>query len=80
MDGFVTGFSVGFVPIRTKTSEIDGRPLRTRTEVALDHVGFVRNPAYADAQLLSVRAYDPDDEDQVPRLAKYRHLMRQLTD
>jgi HK97 family phage prohead protease len=80
MDGFVTGFSVGFVPIRTKTSEMNGRPLRTRTEVALDHVGFVRNPAYADAQLLSVRAYDPDDEDQVPRLAKYRHLMRQLTD
>jgi hypothetical protein len=38
----------------------------------------VRNPAYAEAQLLSVRAYDPDDEDQVPRLAKYRHLLRQL--
>jgi hypothetical protein len=78
MDGFVTGFSVGFIPIRTQTSEINGKPLRTRTEVALDHVGFVRNPAYAEAQLLSVRSYDPDDADQVPRLAKYRHLLRQL--
>lgn len=80
MDGFVTGFSVGFIPVRTHTSEMNGRPLRTRTEAKLDHVGFVRNPAYQDAQLLSVRAFDPDDSEQVPRLAKYRHLMKQIGD
>jgi HK97 family phage prohead protease len=75
-DGFVTGFSVGFIPVRTRSMEMDGRPLRERTEVKLDHVGFVRTPAYQEAQLISVRAFDPDDAEQVPRLAKYRHLMR----
>lgn len=78
MDGFVSGFSVGFIPIRTQSTELDGKPLRTRTEVKLDHVGFVRNPAYSEAQLVSVRSFDPDDEEQVPRLAKYRHLMKEL--
>jgi hypothetical protein len=75
-DGFVSGFSVGFVPVRTRNLELDGRPLRERTEVRLDHVGFVRTPAYDDARLISVREFDPDDTEQVPRLAKYRHLMR----
>ena len=78
MDGFVSGFSVGFIPIRTQSTELDGKPLRTRTEAKLDHVGFVRNPAYSEAQLVSVRSFDPDDEEQVPRLAKYRHLMKEL--
>jgi len=75
-DGFVSGFSVGFVPVRTRSLELDGRPLRERVEVRLDHVGFVRTPAYDDARLISVREFDPDDADQVPRLAKYRHLIR----
>jgi len=76
MDGFVTGFSVGFIPVRTRNLEMNGKALRERVEVRLDHVGFVRNPAYQEAQLLSVRSFDPDDAEQVPRLAKYRHLMR----
>lgn len=75
-DGFVSGFSVGFIPVRTRSLEMDGRQLRERTEVRLDHVGFVRTPAYDEARLISVRAFDPDDSEQVPRLAKYRHLMR----
>lgn len=75
-DGFVSGFSVGFIPVRTRSLDLDGRPLRERVEVRLDHVGFVRTPAYDDARLISVREFDPDDVDQVPRLAKYRHLMR----
>ena len=76
MDGFVTGFSVGFIPVRTRNLEMNGKTLRERVEVRLDHVGFVRNPAYQEAQLLSVRSFDPDDAEQVPRLAKYRHLMK----
>lgn len=77
-DGFVTGFSVGFIPVRTRNLELDGRPLRERVEVRLDHVGFVRNPAYDDARLVSVREFDPDDREVAPRLAKYRHLMHEL--
>lgn len=77
-DGFMSGFSVAFIPVRTASSELNGRPLRTRTEAKIDHVGFVRNPAYADAQLISVRSFDPDDAQQVPRLAKYRHLMNEM--
>jgi len=75
MDGFVTGFSVGFIPVRTKNEELNGRQVRTRLEVKLDHVGFVRNPAYSDAQLLSVRQYDPDDPEVAPRLAKWRGVI-----
>lgn len=72
-DGFVNGLSVGFVPIRTRNDEYNGRALRTRLEVKLDHVGLVRNPAYDEARLVSVREYNPDDGDQVPRLAEWRH-------
>ena len=75
LDGMVTGFSVGFVPVRNQTEEMDGRKLITRQEVKLDHVGFVRNPAYAEAQLVSVRSYDPDDPEQATRLAKWRRLV-----
>lgn len=75
MDGMVTGFSVGFIPVRNQTDEMNGKPLITRQEVKLDHVGFVRNPAYAEAQLVSVRSYDPDDPETAPRLAKWRGLI-----
>lgn len=75
LDGMVTGFSVGFIPVRNQTDEINGRQLITRQEVKLDHVGFVRNPAYQEAQLLSVRSYDPDDPEVAPRLAKWRGLI-----
>ena len=73
VDGFVNGLSVGFVPVRTRNDEHGGRSLRTRLEVKLDHVGLVRNPAYDEARLVSVREYDPDDGEQVPRLAQWRH-------
>ena len=29
----------------------------------------------SEAQVLSTRAYDPDDEELVPRLARWRHLL-----
>lgn len=77
-DGFVSGFSVGFIPVRTRTLDLNGRPLRERVEVRLDHVGFVRTPAYDEARLISVREFDPDDHEVAPRLAKYRHLLHEI--
>lgn len=52
-----TGFSLGAWPIRTDDSgAVAGRKLFLRQEVKLDHVAFLRNPAYADAELLALRA------------------------
>ena len=67
--------SVGFIPIRNKTTQVDGRQHVQRLEAKLDHVGLVTQPAYQEAQVLSTRAYDPDDEELVPRLARWRHLL-----
>ena len=74
-EGMVTGLSVGFVPIRNKTTTSGGRTHISRLEARLDHVGLVTQAAYQEAKVLSVRAYDPDDQELVPRLAKWRHLL-----
>ena len=74
-EGMVTGLSVGFIPVRNKTTQVNGRQHVQRLEAKLDHVGLVSQPAYAEAQVLSTRAYDPDDEELVPRLARWRHLL-----
>ena len=78
-DGYVTGFSVGFVPIRNEETKHDGRRYLTRIEAKLDHVALLTAPtapAYGDAQLIAARAFDPDDEQHAPRLAKWRHLLQ----
>ena len=74
--GIVTGLSVGFIPIRNKTSSVGGRTHISRLEGRLDHVGLVTQAAFSEAKVLSVRAYDPDDKELVPRLAKWRHLLK----
>jgi phage head maturation protease len=71
----VTGLSVAFQPIRNKTETRDGRRHVTRMEARLDHVGLVTSAAYGEAKVLAVRAYDPDDPQVAPRLAKWRHLL-----
>ncbi len=73
-DGVMHSFSVGFVPVRDhRTKTGDGRPLVERQEVKLHHVGLISEvPAYNDAKVLAVREYDPDDEDDCPRLAVWR--------
>jgi len=75
--GMVTGLSVGFIPIRNKTSTVNGRQQIARLEAKLDHVGLITTgrQAYSDAKVLSVRAYDPDDPETAPLLAKWRHLL-----
>jgi uncharacterized protein len=76
LDGMVGGLSVGFRPLRNKTEERDGRRHIIRLEAKLDHVGLVTQPAYAEARILSVRgAFDPDDPEIAPRLARWRHLL-----
>lgn len=74
-EGIVTGLSVGFIPIRNRTSTVGRRTHINRIEARLDHVGLVTTAAYQEAKVLSVRAWDPDDENLVPRLAKWRHLL-----
>ena len=74
-DGDVSGLSVGFRAIRSRTEVRDGKPHVVRIEAALDHVGFVATPAYDEARVLAVREYDPDDGDVAPRLARWRHLL-----
>ena len=74
-EGMVTGLSVGFVPIRNRTTSSGGRTHISRLEARLDHVGLVTQAAFSEAKVLSVRSYDPDDQELVPRLAKWRHLL-----
>lgn len=74
-DGMVTGLSVAFQPIRNRTETRDGRRHVLRLEARLDHVGLVTAAAYGEAKVLAVRAYDPDDPEVAPRLAKWRHLL-----
>jgi len=73
-EGVMHSFSVGFVPVRDKRSTTgDGRPLVERQEVKLHHVGLISEvPAYDDARVLSVREFDPDDEQRAPRLSVWR--------
>jgi HK97 family phage prohead protease len=77
-EGIVTGLSVGFIPIRNRTEirKSDNRKVVTRIEARLDHVGLVNAPAYDSARVLSVRSFDPDDPVVVPRLSKWRHLIK----
>ena len=76
-DGMVTGLSVGFIPVRNKSTTVNGRQNIQRLEAKLDHVGLITTgqQAYTDAKVLAVRGYDPDDEQIVPLLAKWRHLL-----
>ena len=77
-DGYVTGFSVGFVPVRNEENTVDGKRHITRVEAKLDHVALLTAPtapAYGEAQLIAARAFDPDDKTQAPRLARWRHLL-----
>ena len=81
-NGYVSGFSVGFVPIRNEESKHDGRRHLTRVEAKLDHVALLTAPtapAYGEAQLIAARAFDADDETTVPRLARWRHLLEPET-
>ena len=62
---------------KLKAEVQDGKQHITRLEAKLDHVGLITTgrQAYTEAKVLSVRAYDPDDEELVPRLARWRHLL-----
>ena len=71
-DGHVKGLSVGFIPVRNRTERRGEQQHVIRLEARMDHVGFVRHPAYPDARVLAVRQYDPDDTDCAPRLARWR--------
>lgn len=51
-----TGFSVGSYSVRSSEGTLAGRKHFTRQEVKLDHVAFLRNPAYANAELLAMRS------------------------
>tara|TARA_R110002012_G_scaffold319941_1_gene541879 strand:+ start:1033 stop:1584 length:552 start_codon:yes stop_codon:yes gene_type:complete len=73
---FVTGLSVGFIPIKSRTSTDGGRKLVTRVEAKLDHIAMVFNPQYDQARIMSVREYDPTDTDIAPNLAKYAHYIK----
>ena len=76
-DGMVTGLSVGFIPVRNKSTTVNGRQNIQRLEAKLDHVGLITTgqQAYTEAKVLAVRGYAPDDEESVPLLAKWRHLL-----
>ena len=70
--GIVTGLSVGFRPITSRTERRqNGEQWITRVEGRLDHVGFVTSPAYDTARVLSIRDADPD-ADPYPLLTKWR--------
>jgi HK97 family phage prohead protease len=52
-----TGFSLGYAPVPGRTVEgtLAGRKHFRRQEVRVDHVAFLRNPAYENAELLAMR-------------------------
>jgi HK97 family phage prohead protease len=71
-DGMVTGLSVGFIPVRSRTETRGTGQHVVRVEARMDHVGFVAQPAYDGARVLAVRHFDADDPEIAPRLARWR--------
>lgn len=58
--GVVRAFSVGFMPVKGKTSQernADGFPIYVRHEVNLDHVALVPSGAFTGAGVEEVRAF-----------------------
>lgn len=77
-EGIWRGLSVGgfSVPARTEVRKAtDGKNLIVRSEIRLDHVGLVRNPAFEDAQVLALRSADYTDPVAVAK-ARKRKLTR----
>jgi HK97 family phage prohead protease len=72
LEGIVTGFSVGFRPIRDRAEQRNGKRHIVRVESRLDHIGLVTSPAFEQARVLSIRSFDPDDAESVPALAAWR--------
>ncbi|MGW5141688.1 HK97 family phage prohead protease [Nocardia beijingensis] len=66
-DGAVTGFSIGFKPIRSR--QVDG--VVVRAEAALIEVSLVAEPAYEGAQVAGIRS-----KQQVPRIVTADHARR----
>lgn len=70
-DGALHSFSIGFIPVPGKTKIIDEdnrKVIYERSEVKLDHVALVPNPAYRQARVLALRSeelaaegIDPDE-------------------
>lgn len=56
-DGQLPGFSVGFIPGRTVTRMVEGRPVEVRMTVkTLHHVAVTPTPAFAEAQVTAIRS------------------------
>lgn len=59
-EGMLTGLSIGFVPIKSRREDHEGRMRITRTESRLLEVSLVPVPAYAGASVTLVRSRDAD--------------------
>lgn len=80
-EGIYLGLSVGgwAIPSRTTIRRgVGGRQLIERSEMRLDHVGLVRNPAYADAQVLALRSEEFAEYDHVAAAQARRRLRARL--
>lgn len=76
-EGLYTGLSIGgyAVPARTTIKRgVRGEQLIERGEIRLDHVGLVREPAFADATVL--RSADDFEEWDPAAVAKARQRLR----
>ena len=70
-DGMVTGLSVGFVPVRSRTETRGDTRHIVRVEARMDHAWFVSQLAHDGARVLPVRHFDADDPETAPRLARW---------
>jgi HK97 family phage prohead protease len=77
-EGVYLGLSVGgwAVPARTEIHRQNGKQYIIRSEVKLDHVALLREPAYAGAEVLALRGVDLSEYDPVVA-AEARKRMRQ---
>jgi len=58
--GAQTGFSIGFVPIRSGATVVDGQPVERFSEIELREVSLTPMPAVPGTELLGARTEGPD--------------------
>lgn len=76
-DGFVTGLSVGFMPIQSDVNFDNDVPMVTRREARMLETSLVPSPQYASAQITLVRTAGVQ-RPKPPRLEEWKRRMSGL--
>lgn len=82
-EGYLTGLSVGFVPINTRWDHSGEKPLADRVEARMVETSMTGVPAYPDAGVLALRSLGCPEDPRTrivptPRLLEAKALLASL--